>query len=279
MPEKLKSKEPIVTIPTLSRIHRQLTLAALPTRWLARTWLVVPEHEANLHRYSRLLVHNVRGPAATRQFILETVDAPSVFQLDDDLRWYVRRSYHPKIRLRDAQPEDVGQCLDELVDWLRDQSVGLVAVSQRQGNCWEREAWTSVATRPCRAWGYTPSVLRDLPDFRFDQVEFLEDFNLCLWVLRSGLNTRMTWHFATGQSGSNTSGGCSGIRTRENHAAAVRQLARLHPAYVRIVQKQTVDDWFGGDGVRDDVVISWARAAQDGRNGVIEQLPLFRPTE
>ncbi len=257
------SAEAVIVIPTLGRVQQQRTLANLPAEWQARAVLCVPASEADQHTYPRLMVHaDLDGIGKTRQFIHEHVDAPVVVHVDDDLDFYERYQYEPP-RIHTARPEAVGRCFDELTaSLLADSTIGLATVSQRQGNCWVTDRWTDKPGRPCRVLGYRPETLNAI-GFRF-RTRTLEDFDLGLTVLRSGLRIGTSYHFAQGQRASNAAGGCSLTRTRETHDADVRHLAHLHPGFVTVVQRTSKTGWFEG-GARTEAQIAWAKAAAAGR--------------
>jgi hypothetical protein len=153
-----------IVIPSFRRPLRVRTLDAIPPAWRARTWLVVGADEADLYRrvtrHPQVLVHDgLVGIAAHRQFALDAAPTPWVLFLDDDLRFYVRRSYNPA-RLRDADNAAMGDLFATIEGLLR-RYVPLVGVSSREGNNRVEEslAWN---TRVGRAWAVNRLALNSI---------------------------------------------------------------------------------------------------------------------
>ena len=72
-----------------------------------------------------------------------------------------------------------------------------------------------------------------LKHVKFCRIEFMEDFDYILQLLKQGFTCRSSYRFSTRRAPSNSEGGCSvSGRTLDAQAEAARQLARLHPNLV-----------------------------------------------
>jgi hypothetical protein len=107
--------------------------------------------------------------------------------------------------------------------------------------------------------------MRVPPDCRFDRVPCKQDFDMTLQLLRKGLPNAVIYEFAQDQvRQSNAPGGCANYRTEEMVEEAARELQRLHPKFVKLVEK-TNNNWKGFEKEsRLEVKIAWKQAAAAG---------------
>jgi len=183
--------------------------------------------------------------------------------MDDDVDLLVRRG-PDDWRLRAQEVSDTRIMLAH-IDRLLDRHA-MVGVSSREGN--NRvgvgdvldESMVQLNTRIMRIMAVLTETWVGLEHGR---VQFMEDFDLTLQMLRRGGTNACLYYYANGQRLTNAPGGCSEARTRETHEASARRLAELHAPHVRLRQKENKTD-SDGLGTRTEVTIAWKRAAAEG---------------
>jgi TET-Associated Glycosyltransferase len=246
---------------TAGRPDAQTTL-----KWVPWARLVVQAQEAD--RYAargyreRLVVlpETVeRTLPAARQWILENWPGWWCVMLDDDLRLDTRKEDDPA-HFRLSGPGDIKAAFAGLERALR-RGFAAAGVCPREGGNRAGAAPYTYCTRMMRVLAYDLVALRTV-GARFDRLPDVEDFDMTLQLLRAGRRTVLLNAWVQGQGRSQAPGGCARYRSHTTHARDVRRLAELHPGYVKVVEKATKSAW--GGGTRDDVVISWRRAAIDG---------------
>lgn len=249
-------------IPTYRRVHRQYTWNSLPERWREQARLVAPPDEtAQLEKLGYpVLPCPVEGIGAKRQWIIDQhTDGDHVLMLDDDLRFYGRRAdnWGKFVTLTDAGP-----LLDDVLQML--EQVPLVGLAARSG--------ANYVELPVRMFGRIYSALflnvevARRHDIRFDQVQFMEDFDVALRFLLLGYPTALNSAYAVAQATkANATGGCSVYRDAAGQAAAARTLHARYPDLVKVVEKQ--QDGVNGWGTRTDVRIAWTKAFKAGQEG------------
>jgi hypothetical protein len=252
-----------IFIPTYGRAGNQPTLHALRAAGLNPT-LVVQEREKDQHaHYPRVhvLPNYTRTIAPTRQYILDQLVEDDTFcMVDDDLVFFHRRKDDPT-KLRDITPDELRDAFDALA-WTLGSTYAHVGFAAREGanRCTEPAIHD---TRIMRVLGYDATVLRE-HKIRFDDMEVMEDFHVALQLLERGYHNAILNKYAHNQAGSGAAGGCSHFRTPELHAANAEKLAKLHPRYVKVVEKTTKGAW--GGGTRKDVVVQWKKAYKEAIN-------------
>lgn len=271
--------ETLIVIPSSRRAARQTTLSYLRTAGvLDRTLLVVPEDQVDNYARWGQECELVPVPrdwriARKRQFILSELSllrgASRVLMLDDDLDFYYRPD---PARWQLQYARDRGHMLailGQLDTWL---GSGIVhaGLAARQGSNRVAEPYRD-ATRMMQVYAYDVSILRQLVgagDVVLGRLEVMEDFDLTLQLLRLGYPNRVSYQYCQGQKASGTEGGCSAWRTSTVQDAAAHGLAELHPGLVRVTEKKSKSGWRGGLETRTDVVVSWAKAYEEGTGGV-----------
>ena len=98
---------------------------------------------------------------------------------------------------------------------------------------------------------------------KYHRVQFMEDFDMTLQLLRLGYSNLLVNWIVQNQSGSNLQGGCSQYRNVQTQELAAHMLKEHHTDFVRVVIKQTQVAWTGMKQ-RTDVVISWKKAYSEG---------------
>jgi hypothetical protein len=173
--------------------------------------------------------------------------------LDDDLSFFVRRADRPQLLLR-ARAGDIKRALKAMEDTLKSHAHAAFAV--REGA--NRTTDAVIHNIRClRALGYNASILKD-EKVRFDRLPVMEDFDVALQLLRKGYSSVTLNHFLQDQGASNAPGGCSIYRSMEVQAQGAEGLARLHPEFVTVVDKEAKGG--GPWATRKDVRIQWKKA-------------------
>lgn len=258
-----------IYIPTLSRVACQRTWSSISPRWRERTRIVtVPEETEKLRLRGYPVVERpVRGIANTRQWIVDQHEGDGpIVMMDDDLDFYVRLESDPT-KMRGFQPGDFDRMMDELLGLLA--ASPLVGMANRSG--------ANRDTRPVRrntrmhdVFAIDPTVVRG-EGFRFDRIEFMEDFDFILQFIAAGYDALMLNTYAKGDRGSNQSGGCSVYRTADGQAAAALDLSLLWPGFVKPREVNGTGKnamWAS----RTDVTVQWAKAAKAAKAALIGEL-------
>lgn len=257
-----------IIIPTLGRVNRQETAKHLTRAGLPFT-LVVQRHEAHLYPsrsnsvngYTlRILPDHIRTIAPTRDWIIENVGASrNIVMVDDDLKFFVRRT-DDRTKLRDMEPNELVNMFAAIDFQLA--ICAHVGIAAREGANRNTGKFLS-NTRIMRVLGYDRRILAE-EGLKFSSMGVMEDFHIALSLLEKGYPNVVLNDYANNQFGSDTSGGCSGVRTADYQRQAAEGLAALHPQFVTVVQKTTKSAW--GGGTRTDVRIQWKEAYKHGKS-------------
>jgi TET-associated glycosyltransferase-like protein len=256
-----------IFIPTRNRVFQE-TFCSLPKELQEKIHFVAPYGDRTIN--SILLLEtppDINGIGPTRQWIVDFAAQcghNKIVMLDDDLVFATRREDEPT-KFRTSTPEEL-RILFRSIDAHLD-SHAHVGVSTREGGNRDTNH-LSFNTRLLRILAYRVDVLQR-EGIRFDRLEFMEDFDVTLQLLRAGYaNVKINW-IVHNQRSSNAPGGCSTYRTLEGQSKAARELKRYHPEFVSVVQKTTKTAWNGA--TRDDVTIQWKRAYESaGKAAVLD---------
>lgn len=206
-----------------------------------------------------VLPPKIKRLSPTRQWLLENHPGVKFVLFDDDLAFATRRK-DDYTKFLHASPKCIGRMLgrfDDLLD--RYAHVGLMA--REGGNRVPVDAKGKPvahleATRMMRVLGYNRDMVPK--SARFDRLPTKQDFDMTLQLLRAGYPNAVITEFVHNQAGSNTAGGCSAYRDEAMMAASAEGLRKLHPAFVKVVTKETKTSWGGGERV--DVQVAWKKA-------------------
>lgn len=251
-----------IYIPTRGRPHNQETLKHFPKEMQSEVVLVIDEDEKDDYTSypntpKMVVPKNIVGIGPKRKYIVEHTDDPQLVMLDDDLRFYIRKSttdWH----LKYLEGREYYALFGLLEGWLL-QGYAHCGVSAREGNN-RIEALAVENTRYMRVLAYN---LEAFPSgIKWGRTRVMEDFDMALQLLKKGKACRVSYYFAQGQKSSNAAGGCSEWRTIDIHNAGAEKLAELHPTCVKVVEKQTKTAW--GGLPRKDVRVAWKKAYKEG---------------
>lgn len=263
-------------IHTAGRPHKQTTLEWLPLALRKHTTLVVQAHE--MSAYSRhvgangaatmmVLPKDIKTLSPTRQYILDRHPVkdfgPKLVLLDDDLRFDKRRMDQAGLFVV-ATPPDVIAIFKKLSSAL-DVFAHAGVLAREGGN--RVESSYRLATRMTRVLAYDVERVRKAKA-RFDRVPCKQDFDMTLQLLRAGQANYVICDYVQGQGGSQHQGGCSAYRTLKMLDATAKQLAKLHPGFVSVVEKETRSAWGGTNEnpvSRTEVVVQWKKAYESSQ--------------
>lgn len=232
--------------------------ALLKTDYAGSVRLVVQTREAKAYagmvtaRQFVVLPPKIKTLSPTRQWILDNCPTKKFLLMDDDLDFAVRRSDdHTKFRTCESDDLDVFiAATEEYLD-----SYAHVGWMAREGA--NRTPTNATNVRMMRVLGYHAPKVRKA-GARFDRLPTKQDFDMTLQLLRAGHDNLVVAGIVHNQKGSNTAGGCSTYRTPKMMDDSAHALVKLHPGFVKVVQKETKSAW--GGGVRTDVQIAWKKA-------------------
>lgn len=249
-----QTTEPLVYVPTYKRDYL-MTLESLEgAKILERTALVV--HPDDVADYEAYGVTIVPCPAqgelgAVRRWLMDNHPGDYMVQMDDDLRFAVRRQDDPTKFRQPESPDEIDEMFDRIFTLLRE--VPLVGVRQR-GGANRSTPPVEVATRQCMLHGLNLPVAR-ANGWEYRSCVF-EDFDYTLQVLTSGYENAVLTTHVIDQRESQSPGGVGGYRTNDLMAQDALELAMNFPGFVKVVQKA---GWRGMEH-RTDVNVQWKRA-------------------
>lgn len=252
-----------IYIPSRSRAdQKHHTFDTLPGHFKEKAKFVVHESERDAYaaRFGKkhILATTITGIGPVRQLIIQKAKR-AVLMLDDDLSFFARRDDDPT-KLRKATDVDVTRMLCDVAELMETEfeadAYAHVAIAVREGANRNTDP-ILYNTRCLRALGYRADILRR-EKIRFDRLPVMEDFDVALQLLRKGYDSATLNTYAQDQGQSNAAGGCSTYRSMEVQAQGAQGLAKLHPDFVRVVQKEAKSGapW----ATRLDVQVAWKKA-------------------
>lgn len=249
----------IIYIPTYGRVHKQVTLSNLPSELRKTAVLVVYQEEADMFGDQPVLIcpKTVRGIAAKRQFIIDhhnkTQDDPRLVMLDDDLRFFTRRTDDPT-KFQPATDDDLSELFRHINDLLC--TYAHVGVMGREGA--NRATAPKVhVTRMMRVLAYNAQTCKKQA-INFVRGGNMCDFDVTLQLLTKGYPNCVIANFVQDQGSSNAPGGCSITRSMDEQRKDAIHLHERFPKFVKLVEKTTKTAW--GGQTRTDVQVQWKAA-------------------
>ena len=239
----------VIAIPTLNRVGKQITLSNLPDRWKEKTVLVCPPDEYLKHKH-RTVSCPAQGIHNVRQWIMSNIAAECIIMLDDYMKF---RHREPKPegghRLVYSDKENVGKAMDWLEDavmWRGFLQAGLGQDYMSQMRKEEELISVVIAAHAYHVERYRKN------HFRFDRVEYHEDVDVTLQILRKGLPNIVCNKYVRVQPSQQADGGCSEYRDVNNWNRATKKLLYYHKNYLRErwlpMDKEKAEDWRGEEG-------------------------------
>lgn len=260
--------EPVIYIPTYQRRNLKTLESMAGSKSLEKVTLVVhPDDKDSYRHYGvRVLACPVQGElGAVRRWLMEHDDCQYQIQMDDDLKFAVRRTDDPG-KFLPASPEDIDEMFHRVFTLLRE--VPLVGVRQRGGANRSKPPFET-SVRQCmfhaldvwaareNGWAYKSSVF--------------EDFDYTLQVLTSGYENAVLTTHVIDQSESQAPGGVAAYRDNARMQRDALDLAMDYPDFVRIVAKK---GWRGME-FRTDVNVQWKRAFASSASPTRADLSLY----
>jgi TET-associated glycosyltransferase-like protein len=254
-------KDLTIFIPTLGRATSQHTWNSLSSELRKVTKLVIWEGEKDVPEYKKYphWVCPLYPIAEKRAWIVKNCKTKYMIMLDDDILFYVRKT-NDDWHLRYNTDEDTNEMFATIVELL-EAGYAHVGVSSRVGNNRVEELIVENA-RMFGVLGYNVEILHT--KVKFGRIEFQEDFEVCLQLLRQGYPNAVLYKWAHGAKISyHSKGGCEKQRTFESQNASVRRLAELHPGFVTI--RQVKKKYEGEMAHRDEVIVHWKKAFESSQ--------------
>lgn len=214
--------------------------------------------------------------ATKRHWIMKNVAGKFLFMMDDDLaffercpaKWRVweehRKAYAvapdapagTSLMMRRYPKDKVLLKLFQEMDSYagKEHDLGMIGIAHRRHSDKKKAAWEKNA-RMMYAFG----VNRELylkEKIRFDAIGLREDFHVVLSMLRKGHECHNYVELLNNEYGTfGAAGGCSGERSMEYSDAQCFELAKLHPGFVKVVDRA-----YTTTAVRKEVVVAWKKA-------------------
>lgn len=264
-----------IYIPTSGRATRreQKTLNCIEgsKKLLKSTTIVVqagqePEYSELAKDYGvkmMVLPPEIKTISPTRQYIMDQ-NKGLFCMVDDDLLFFRRRKDDPTKFLKLAG-EEIEEPFDVLESRMKEENAAHGSILIREGANRITGKPTVYNTRMIRVLAVDAKIARKI-GARYDRLQFKQDFDMILQLLRAGYPNLVVADYVQGQYGdgcSNAPGGCSVYRTPELMAETSRKLAELHPGFVKVVEKKTSTSW--GGQTRVDVQVAWKKAFESSQ--------------
>ena len=244
-------------IHTAGRPAKMATWKALTPSLRKKTTIVVQYKERNLYdEYPHVWVlpKGINRLSPTRQHILDETSHRYICMMDDDILSFGWREYPYSIKLSVATSVQVNRMFAQCLRWMQ-QGIAHCGISPRGRNHTVEES-VVINARLCQLLCYDVNVVRE-NDFRMDRVTLMQDFDMTLQMLRAGYENRVLYRGCTNTRGSGGCGGCNAYRKPEMQSATARKLAKLHPEFVKLRDKQSGQY---KDQMITDVTVQWKKA-------------------
>lgn len=256
----------LYAIPSRARHTEQPTVRALELAGVEHYLIFVDKADKRTYddiHYPK--VHacpsTVTGIGEVRQHIIVSAinkGFSHVIMLDDDLTFAKRRLDEPD-KFENMKPKDYARMFSRLEKLFA--GFNHIGMCSREGGNRLEPGYVE-NTRMLRILGYDLNAYSK-SGAQYDRMELMEDFDVTLTMLRAGYPNAVLTDYCHNQKSSNAPGGCSTYRTLEKQAAAAHKLAKLHPGFVKTVEKTTKTAWNGA--TRTDVRIAWKKAYESSQ--------------
>lgn len=254
-----------ILIPSRSRPRTMSTPFQIPEKYRADTFVYVAVEQKADYRTANPEL-NIKSVSTLGDLLgkkLELMsrdsDAELVMLCDDDFVFFRRIDpFEPQLRkMEDDDWDDMMEQIEGL--FAANANLYGVGISMRQGNNrLEPEGNSNTRLNGCII--YRRSMFLD-ESIEHDRLNPMNDFDVNLQLLRSGLDNHLISEFCYNQGGTNAPGGSSDYRTLETQAASAHKLAELHPGFVNIRNKVNKT---GPVELRErtEVTVFWKKARQ-----------------
>jgi len=234
-----------IVIPTLGRIHNQITYNNLPDKYKNITKFIVQHHEfekmAELYGDKVIcLPKEINTIAPTREWIFNNFKDSRHMVFDDDLNFTVKE---PNKDLSDGAPKwiswkytdsDFDDMFNTIDSWM-DEGIVFGGLGTTwivpSINLWPYSENYRVMTNTFYNGPLFPV------DIKWDRVPAAEDFDVTLQLLTSGIKNRISTKYMVNPSDTNTDGGCSVWRNIDVHNESQIKLSKLWPDFVKTKEK------------------------------------------
>ena len=243
-----------IVIPSAGRASSVRPVEQLP----AAAYVAVPasQRAAYERRHGDHVIpvpDEVRGIAATRQWLTDWCPTRYLLQVSDDVTFFRRQFAGTKL-VRATGADMVDMC-DALLEQVR--LHGHAGISARGGNNRVPDSM-KLCGRMCDVYVHDVRLLRRY-GIRWDRQPVMEDFDVTLNLLRRGHPNAVLYDWCWDQPASNSTGGCSAYRTPQVQMEGALALEYHHPEFVKAAEKPA-KNWVGFNGTRWDVTVQWQRA-------------------
>jgi len=255
-------------IPTLGRLHNQITYNNMPESVQKRTHFVVQSHEADeaIHLFGaesvRILPPSINRIGPTRQWIWEEYRGTDHAVFDDDIK--VTHRGTGKYVL---SAEEDWKLLESTVDSWHKSDRPICSL----GTTWAPPPPDPFSDngRIMTNWWFSANLTHPLD---WTRVPAGEDLDVVLQTLTAGIQNRISYDFLASVGGTNSAGGCSTWRNIDVHNESQRKLAALWPDFVKMSEKDVKSGpWKGQKKINVTLLCKKAYKSSQ-RNSVVDDI-------
>lgn len=230
-----------IFIPTLGRLHNQITYEGLPDSWKSITQFVVQPHEyqdfVNAYGSHKVvcLPPNINNLPLTREFIFNNLGHNCRhIVLDDDLKFkkkYPNPNAPPKWITSSLTPEDFNSLLSLINHWIDSgyKFGGLLTTETVPDLSPSRYPYRINHRVMTNFFFDGPNLPHDL---LWNRIPMGEDIDITLQLLSRGFSNIVSSHYIVQPSPPNSKGGCSSYRDLDKHNNSQLLLQQTWPQYI-----------------------------------------------
>ena len=263
-----------IVIPTLKRLHKQLTFYSIPESYRKNITLVVQpqEEEKAKSMFDNVFVlsgDNI-GMAKTKyelayEWIVNRKE--NFWYMDDDLKFFYNYYSDDKLKKKTLDEETFYQMITETENWL---SNGIVHGSS--GTVWtmpeQNYPWTSNSRMNGNCF-FSAKILGEIwNDIDWFACCGAEDFSVNLQLLIKGYENRV-WYKYVSDPAQYQDGGCATYRNIEYHNNSMRELQAKFPAFV-VLREKFVKSGPWRDKSKLAATISWKKAYESSQRNTLD---------
>jgi hypothetical protein len=222
-----------IIIPTVGRMHNQVTLKNLPGFLLDITTLVVQPHEETLakklHNNVLVLPKEIQTLSPTKEWISKRFKNKTYFILDDDLEFFVKDYDKSKV----IQVRDFFNLIEE-IDLFEVEGIywgGLNPSPNVSLSYSDPKGWIHNFRVMTNMWVVGPKI----PQIDWNRVVCAQDYDIALQLLSKGYENRVSTKYFVRNVGEK--GGCNLYRTNELRLESYKKLRSFFPDLVRVRER------------------------------------------